>query len=178
MLSISIAVLDPFPVGMHIQLLDAIDSNLPIVTAPMLQECTARHGYGLLKAYGRGHVTMEEYPGSIEEYAVYALSLQQNLALKSLYIKEESKPLTDPHSPEIRQKKEKERIERLNNILNQRKKNNRIQTDAETIENKYKKEQNRASDIQSNENDLVKTSLGHGEEVLRFIERLMKSTLL
>ena len=32
LLSISVAVLDPFPVGMHIQMIDAIDYNIPIVS--------------------------------------------------------------------------------------------------------------------------------------------------
>ena len=38
LLKISVAILDPFPVGMHVQLLDALEHNIPIVSNDILDE--------------------------------------------------------------------------------------------------------------------------------------------
>jgi len=78
LLQLSVAVLDPFPVGMHLPILDAIELNIPIVSAPMLQEWTNRHVFGLLQAVGVGPSRITDFPATVEEYAVYALSLQQD----------------------------------------------------------------------------------------------------
>ena len=224
LLSISIAVLDPFPVGLHIQLIDAIDSNIPIVTAPMLQECTARHGLGLLRAANRGHGSIEEYPQSVEDYAVYALSLQQNVALRSLYIVEETQSNTNSNtnrainsnrdtngvsSSKQQKQKQDDRVDRLNNILNQRKKkkklisiannnsshvnnssggavtsissSNSLKTNGKSKNTDTKTNSDTNSDTDTDSSihngDLIKRGNGHGEQVLKFIERLMHSTL-
>jgi hypothetical protein len=85
LLEISVAVLDPFPVGMHLPILEAVEFNVPIVSAPLLQECTSRHVYGMMRAHGVGHKHISEYPSTVEDYAVYALSLQQDQKLRDVY---------------------------------------------------------------------------------------------
>ena len=48
----SVAVLDPFPVGAHVQVYDAFIDGVPVVSAPALQECTAAHAQGLAHLLG------------------------------------------------------------------------------------------------------------------------------
>jgi hypothetical protein len=91
LLSLAVAVFDPFPVGMHLPLIDALELNIPIVTAPSLQECTSQHGVGLLNSYAIGHLDAFNYPLTIEDYAVYALSLQQDAQKRLLYRRVEPK---------------------------------------------------------------------------------------
>lgn len=45
----SIAVLDPFPVGVHTAVLEAMLDGVPVISAPSLQECTNSHAYSLAK---------------------------------------------------------------------------------------------------------------------------------
>lgn len=45
----SVAVLDPFPVGVHIAVLEAMLDGVPVISAPNLQECTNSHAFSLAK---------------------------------------------------------------------------------------------------------------------------------
>jgi len=45
----AVAVLDPFPVGMNTQVIEALLDDVPVVSAPSLQECTNSHTLGLKK---------------------------------------------------------------------------------------------------------------------------------
>ena len=44
---LAVAVLDPFPVGLHLPVLAALQDRVPVVTAPALQECTNSHAFNL-----------------------------------------------------------------------------------------------------------------------------------
>jgi hypothetical protein len=46
-------VLDPYPVGTHTQILEALFEGIPIVSAPKLQECTNSHAIGIVSALGK-----------------------------------------------------------------------------------------------------------------------------
>lgn len=103
LLRIAVAVLDPFPVGLHVPILDALQESVPVVseclsptkpwflmqclqvTAPALQECGSQFAYGLLRSLGLGAVTAEDIPVTPEEYAVFALRLQQDTGLRYRY---------------------------------------------------------------------------------------------
>lgn len=75
----AIAVLDPYPVGMHIQVFEAMLEGTPVVSAPMLQECTSSHVPGLAAAMG---MPFSEWPTTREEYSVLAMRLQREVALR------------------------------------------------------------------------------------------------
>ena len=51
----------------------------------MLQECTSRHAFGILSQYHMGPAELSSYPSSPEEYAVYALSLQNDKRARMQY---------------------------------------------------------------------------------------------
>lgn len=53
LLRVSVAVLDPYPVGTHTQILEALSEGIPIVSAPQLQECTNSHAIGIVTALGK-----------------------------------------------------------------------------------------------------------------------------
>ena len=106
-----VAVLDPFPVGMHLQVLEALQDGVPVVSAPMLQECASSHTPGLAVGLGipfavqqlqQGRAGQQQqqqqgggggevlplmsgsatpWPTTPEEYAVLALRLHRELAL-------------------------------------------------------------------------------------------------
>lgn len=54
LLKSAVAVLDPFPVGLHLPLLEALLDGVPVVSAPALQECTNSHAVGIAAALGLG----------------------------------------------------------------------------------------------------------------------------
>jgi len=82
----SIAVLDPFPVGMNIQIFEALMDGVPVVSAPSLQECTNSHVVSLMKSLGIPFVNNEEWPTTAEEYAVLAIRLHSDENLRSQYV--------------------------------------------------------------------------------------------
>lgn len=82
----AVAVLDPFPVGTNIQILDALLDNVPIISAPHLQECTNSHAIGIAKSIGLKPNNIE-WPTSIEEYAVMALRLQSDISFRQNFVR-------------------------------------------------------------------------------------------
>lgn len=81
-----VAVLDPYPVGMHTPIIDAMMAGVPVVSAPVLQECTNSHSFGIAKALGViGPGGRPEWPSNAEEYAVLALRLQGDRALRRAF---------------------------------------------------------------------------------------------
>jgi hypothetical protein len=81
----SIAVLDPFPVGMNIQIFEALMDGVPVVSAPSLQECTNSHAVSLMKSLGIPFVNNYEWPTTAEEYAVLAIRLHSDEVLRSQF---------------------------------------------------------------------------------------------
>lgn len=45
----AVAVLDPYPVGLHTAVLEAMLDGVPVITAPALQECTNSHAFSLAR---------------------------------------------------------------------------------------------------------------------------------
>ena len=94
----SAAVLDPFPVGQHIPLMEALVLGIPVVSAPHLQECTNRHARGILDAFGIALLdgteedpssdsmtggSMASWPTTAEEFAVLAMQLTIDSRLRA-----------------------------------------------------------------------------------------------
>ena len=42
--------------------------------------------FGLLSTQGIGHASLSDYPTSPEEYAVYALALQQDIVMREIFV--------------------------------------------------------------------------------------------
>ena len=92
-------VLDPFPVGLHAPLIEALSHGVPIVSAPSLQECTNRHADGITRAFGldnlnQGDVesgTVMSSPATPEEYAVLAIQMQHDKNLRLRHIPKKGK---------------------------------------------------------------------------------------
>ena len=78
-----IAVLDPYPVGTHVAILQAMKEGVPVVSAPILQECTHSHAMGIAKAL---RLSKFSWPSSAEEYAVEAMRLQREEALRLEFV--------------------------------------------------------------------------------------------
>ena len=83
-----VAVLDPFPVGMHVSITEALMRGVPVVSAPKMQECTNSHTFGIASVVGiKGPgFSRDDWPSSAEEYAVLALDLQGNRALRQDFL--------------------------------------------------------------------------------------------
>jgi hypothetical protein len=79
----AIAVFDPFPVGMHVQILEALKEGIPVVSAPALQECTHSHMPGISRAL---KLSFWDYPTTPEEYAVLAMRLQREQSLQMTFV--------------------------------------------------------------------------------------------
>ncbi|RYH16393.1 hypothetical protein EON65_30175 [archaeon] len=93
----AVAVLDPFPVGLHESILEAMLDGVPVVTAPMLQECTNSHAasigrYLQIPAYSlRQEVDVDRFgddadytdiPLTAEDYGVLAVRLSKDIDLR------------------------------------------------------------------------------------------------
>ena len=88
-----VAVLDSFPVGMHIPVLEAMAAGIPVVSAPKLQECTNSHAFGIAKSFALGIAedeAKEFWPRTAEEYAVIAMRLAREHRLRQLFIPKSS----------------------------------------------------------------------------------------
>ena len=79
-----VAVLDPYPVGMHVPVTEAFMRGVPVVSAPKMQECTNSHAFGIASVIGiKGPgFEREDWPCTAEEYAVLAIRLQGDRALR------------------------------------------------------------------------------------------------
>jgi predicted O-linked N-acetylglucosamine transferase (SPINDLY family) len=82
------AVLDPYPVGMHISITEAMMRGVPVVSAPTMQECTNSHAYGIAQTLGiRGPGWYRNnWPVNAEEYAVLAMQLQLDKSLRNNFL--------------------------------------------------------------------------------------------
>lgn len=93
----AVAVLDPFPVGLHENILEAMLDGVPVVTAPMLQECTNSHAASIgrylhIPAYSsRQEVDLDRFgddveytdiPSTAEDYGVLAVRLSKDSELR------------------------------------------------------------------------------------------------
>ena len=78
-----IAVLDPFPVGLHVQILEALKEGIPVVSAPALQECTHSYMPGIARAL---RLSFWDWPYTAEEYAVLAMRLQRERSLQMSFV--------------------------------------------------------------------------------------------
>jgi len=82
-----VAVLDPFPVGMHVQILEALKEGIPVISAPALQECTHSHMPGIARAL---QLSFWDWPTTAEEYAVLAMRLQREQSLQMSFVPPEA----------------------------------------------------------------------------------------
>lgn len=82
-----IAVLDPYPVGAHVAVLEAMKEGVPVVSAPGLQECTNSHAMGIARAL---RLSKFSWPTTAEEYAVEAIRLQREEALRLEFVPPDS----------------------------------------------------------------------------------------
>jgi hypothetical protein len=82
-----VAVLDPFPVGMHLPVLEALAAGVPVVSAPKLQECTNSHAVGISELLQLQLVNETSFlwPTTSEEYAVFAMRLARDPHLRLLF---------------------------------------------------------------------------------------------
>jgi hypothetical protein len=80
----SIAVLDSFPVGMHLPILEAMAAGVPVVSAPSLQECTNSHAIGIAESLQLKILSLPSFswPTTPEEYAVFAMRLAREPQLR------------------------------------------------------------------------------------------------
>jgi hypothetical protein len=110
----AVAVLDSFPVGMHLPVLEAMAAGVPVVrrmptdvltksksdlcvvvsvclqvSAPLLQECTNSYAQGIAKSLNLDLVNEEvssfSWPSSPEEYAVLAMRLAREPYLRQQF---------------------------------------------------------------------------------------------
>ena len=83
-----VAVLDPFPVGLHVSITEAFMRGVPIVSAPKMQECTNSHAFGIASVIGvKGPgFHRDDWPVTAEEYAVLAIRLQGDKALRNDFL--------------------------------------------------------------------------------------------
>jgi hypothetical protein len=83
-----VAVLDPYPVGMHVSITEALLRGVPVVSAPKLQECTNSHTFGIAKSIGivgPGN-DRDSWPSTPEEYAVFAIKLRGDRQLRKSFL--------------------------------------------------------------------------------------------
>lgn len=91
----SVAVLDPYPVGLHINMLEAILDAVPIVSAPSLQECTNSHTYSIAKYLNIMQPTssapeLQErdfFPSTPQEYGVLAVRVAKESSLRRRFLR-------------------------------------------------------------------------------------------
>lgn len=88
----AVAVLDPFPVGLHEPVLDAMLDGVPVVSSSDLQECTNSHAAGIGR-YLKIPAFLEEsqsgglmLPSTAEDYGVLAVRLAKDRALRRSFI--------------------------------------------------------------------------------------------
>ena len=100
--SYSVALLDPFPVGLHLPLLEGLLEGIPVVSAPQLQECTNSHIDGIASALGI-HLNEETFvwPATPEEYAVFAMRLQREYGLRSMFATKDNRVGFGNHGKQI-----------------------------------------------------------------------------
>ena len=64
---LAVAVLDPFPVGLHLPVLQAMLDQVPVLTSYALQECTNSHAFNLAR-YLNISSTQAKTPGSSDHH--------------------------------------------------------------------------------------------------------------
>jgi len=85
--SYAVAVLDSFPVGMHLPVLESMAAGVPVVSAPHLQECTNSYAVGVAQSLKLELVNQNSFswPTTAEEYAVFAMRLAREPHLRKLF---------------------------------------------------------------------------------------------
>lgn len=81
----SVAVLDTYPVGLHIPVLEAILDGVPVVSMPFLQECTNSYAINMQKSLNISYYLKFQkkfYFTTPEEYGVFAVQLSKDDRLK------------------------------------------------------------------------------------------------
>jgi hypothetical protein len=104
----AVAVLDPFPVGRHVEIYDALLNDIPVVTAPHMQECTSSYADSLMQELQLGPYYLHyiessnhtqiplpgkefntaasfTWPITAEEFVVFAIRLQTDAALRKTF---------------------------------------------------------------------------------------------
>jgi hypothetical protein len=119
---LAVAVLDPFPVGMHLPVLQAMLDQVPVLTSFALQECTNSHAFNLARflnissaqaplqpgstavsnhantdnyevGLSRHNNFLALYPTSPEEYGVWAVRLQREPEFRAAFIARDRRAL-------------------------------------------------------------------------------------
>lgn len=85
----SVVVLDPFPVGLHIGIVEAFHDGVPVLSAPDLQECTNSHAYSIgTKLEVPAYLKSEEnvLPSTAEEYGVTAVRIAREYGMRKKFV--------------------------------------------------------------------------------------------
>src|SRR5690349_15051125 len=95
---------DPFPVGLHVPILEAIYDRVPVISSFKLQECTNSHAVNVLmsiKDMTQGYeprngkpsaevgvvdVTYDLYPHNAEDFGVLAVTLTRDAKRRQNYV--------------------------------------------------------------------------------------------
>jgi hypothetical protein len=97
---IAVAVLDPFPVGSHWQVLQAFYDQVPVLSSFALQECTNSHAHNIARhfnisssknaasdeMYSESDNFLSLYPTTPEEYGVWAVRLHREPSFRQEFI--------------------------------------------------------------------------------------------
>lgn len=86
LMAIAVAVLDPFPVGVHEPVINALNAGVPVVSAPSLQECTNSHSLSIAKYMLPATAFASiEWPTTTEEYVFLCLQFQAKADMRKLF---------------------------------------------------------------------------------------------
>lgn len=95
----AVAVLDPYPVGLHVSIYEAMMDGIPVISAPNLQECTNSHTYSMARYLNimqpsspRNIHSLQEsefFPTSAEEYGVLAVRVAKESSVRKQFIRDE-----------------------------------------------------------------------------------------
>jgi hypothetical protein len=83
----SVAILDSYPVGLHVPIIEGILDSVPIVSLPFLQECANSHAINIQKAFNISYYNKLQkkmiYFTTPEEYGVLAVQLAKDTKLRN-----------------------------------------------------------------------------------------------
>ena len=78
LMQLSVAVLDPFPVGMHLPILQAMLDQIPVLSSFALQECTNSHAFNMAHFLNITSTTTNPSSSSADTHAPHAHTVSSN----------------------------------------------------------------------------------------------------
>jgi hypothetical protein len=85
----SIAVLDTYPIGLHVPVLEAILDGVPVISLPFLQECLSSFAINIQKSFNISYYSARDQRSrpifftTAEEYGVLAVRLSKDTRLRN-----------------------------------------------------------------------------------------------